>query len=139
MSDHHAYPPFHVSAMSKRGGESIHRGKPTIKKRKGVKIQSRLIPDSDEDTPSSNLNTEYMRTVRTRVKTSGRIGSVTVSNVAFVEPEDIMDGSPPEVSTEDAGDNVLQGTVPKTKKARRKREKANDTVSLLTSFALLSY
>lgn len=126
--------------MSKRGGESNHAGKPRVKKRKGVKIRSTLIPDSDEDNPPSNVKPEYVRWVKTRVTASGQVGSVTASSVELMDLGGTNDDPPLEFNTEhEAGDVVLQGVAPKTSGTRRKKEKANDSVSYLLTFAPLSY
>lgn len=118
--------------MSKRGGESVHRGKPIVKKRKGVKIRSMLILDSDDDNPPSNASTEYIRWVKTRVTTSGQVGqvrSVTTSSVAPVDLGGIADNPLLEVSTEHTEDTILQDATSEIRATRRKRGKANDSVS----------
>ena len=133
--------------MSKRGGESLHRGKPIVKKRKGVKIRSTLILDSDEDDAPSNVNTGYVRWVKTRVAASGQVGNVTTSSVAFVDLEGTTEDPPLEVNTDEPALEVntdepaqgvsseqtwdvdLQGIAPKIRGARRKQGKINDSVS----------
>ena len=134
-SAYQRFPRFH---MSKRGGESIHGGKPIVKKRKGVKIRSTLIPDSDEDDAPSSVNAEYIRWVKTRVTTSGQVGSITTSSVAFMDPEGTTndppleantDDSPLEVSSEQTQDIGLQGAATKIRGDQRKQRKKNDSVS----------
>ena len=123
---------FHTSAMSKRGGESTGTGNPRVKKRKGVKIRTTLIPDSDEEVPTSNVNTDYARWVKTRVTTSGGVESVTMSSVPLVEVADNTNDLPPGVGTEPAADIAPDNATSATQVARRNRKKENDSVSLPT-------
>ena len=118
--------------MSKREGESVHGGNPTFKKRKSVKARAILIADSDEENPPPNASADYARWVRTRVTSSGQVGSVTTSSVPLADVADITDEPPLEVGTVDARDMDPQGVVPKIQKVQRKRKKANDSVSLIT-------
>ena len=118
--------------MSKRGSESIPRGNPKVKKRNGVKIRTLLIPDSDEESPPLNVDTEYARWVKTRVTTSGQAGRITTGSVPLIEAADVTDNAPLEVNNELAGDTVIGDAVPKTSETRKKQKKAaNDSVSLL--------
>lgn len=113
--------------MSKRDGESIHNNT-SLKKRKGLKIRATLIPDSDDET--SNVDVDCVRWVKTRVKTSGGVGSVTTSNVPLVEAADNTNGPLPEADTECAGDTVLEDAMSPTPVTQRKRKKENDSVGL---------
>lgn len=119
---------FHVSTMSKRGGDSIRNGYPTVKKRKGVKIRTLAIPDSDEESAPSNVTSDYARLVKTRVKASGEAGSVTTSSILLTEVADITNDPPLEVDT-GFTDTVLEDAVLTNRVTTRKRTKANDSVS----------
>ena len=115
--------------MSKRGAEPTRGGSLKVKKRKKVKIRATLIPDSDEEpTPPSNVDTEYIRWVKTRVAASGD-GTITTNKVPFVE---MISGTeddpllPPEVDTDDTN---FEDTGQTTTATQRRRRKANDSVS----------
>ena len=120
---------FHVSIMSKRDGESIHRGNTRSKKHKGCKIHSTLIPDSDEEIPTPSANANSVRWVKTRVTTSGQVGSVTTSSVPLSEVADNTNGPRLEADTEHARDTILEDTMSATPVTQRKRKKENDSVS----------
>lgn len=120
--------------MLKREGASIRSGNHKVKKRKGVKIRSTIIPDSDEENPPLNANTEYARLVRTRVTASGKVGSITTSSLPIVEAAGNIPNPPPEVDVGHTIDTVAEDTTvsvfpiaQKRKKPRRKR--GNDSVS----------
>jgi len=115
--------------MSKRGEGSTRGGNPKVKKRKGVKIRTVAIPDSDGEDPPTNVCTDYARLVQTRVTASGKIGNVTTSCVPLLDEEEAAKDLP-EVDTDRAGDPVVDNiTVIPT--ARKKRNKANDSVSFI--------
>ena len=133
FSDRFGYPFAHISTMSKRAGELTRKGNPKVKRHNGVKIRSTLIPDSDEESPSST-NVDCMRWVKTRVTTSGNAGSVKTSNIPLVDAPDVVDDPPTEADAPCAGDTLLEDTVPATQVTRRQRKKQNDSVSLLVYF-----
>ena len=120
--------------MSKREGGFTHS---KVKKRRGVKIRTTIIPDSDEEDLPSNVNVDYARLVRTRVTASGKIGSVTTNSVPLLEGEEITADSSLEAGTDCAGDPVVGDVVMVVPTARRKQKKANDSVSIV-EFILFS-
>lgn len=108
------------------------KGHPTVKKRKGVKTQTLVIPDSDEESsPSSpsNIDSDYTRLVMTHVKTSGLVMTVTTSSIPLTEVVDTTDNPTQEVDAGFAGDPTLEDAAPTTQVATRKQTKANDSVS----------
>jgi len=113
--------------MSKRGGESTRNQK--VKKRKGIKIRTTVIPDSDEEGLPVNVNTDYARLVQTRVTASGKVGSITTSSVPLLEGEEATEDFSSEADIIRASDPVVDGIVTVVQKARKKRKKANDSVS----------
>lgn len=118
--------------MSKREGGRTQRGNPAVKKRKGVKIRTVMVPDSDDEGTPSNVNTtDYARLVRTRVTPSGKVGSVTTSSVPLLEVEDIVnDTLPPDVDANHGESAVFEDAVAPIPATRKRRKKENDSVSL---------
>jgi len=115
--------------MSKRGGDSTYRGNTKVKKRKGVKVRVAVVSDDNEERTPQNTGTDYARLVRTRVTTSGKAGNITTSSVPLLEVEDTAKGLPTEVDTNPVGDTAED--IPATiRTTRRKKKKANDSVSL---------
>ena len=131
MFDRHVFlsstPP---TTMSKRGEGSTRGGNPKVKKRKGVKIRTVAIPDSDGEDPPMNVCTDYARLVQTRVTASGKIGNVTTSSVPLLDEEEAAKDLP-EVDTDRAGDPVVDNIITVIPTARKKRNKANDSVSFI--------
>lgn len=98
-----------------------------------------LIPDSDDETPTPNVNADCVRWVKTQVATSGDVGSVTTSSIPLVEMADDTSDPLPEADTKRATDTVLKDATSATPVTQRKqRKKENDSVSL-SSFTLLSH
>ena len=127
-----------TSPMSKREGGTTQRGNPTVKKRKGVKIRTVFIPDSDEEGHPSNINTtDYARLVRTQVKPSGKVGNVTTSSIPLLEAEDVTNDVLPEVDTNHSEVAVVEDVEAANPPTRRRRKKANDSVSLALMQPLL--
>jgi len=122
--------------MSKRDGGSIRRSNPKVRKRNGVKIRTVMVPESDEEDPPSNVNTDYARLVQTRVTPSGKIGSITTSSIPLLETDDTADNVLLEpVDTDCIGETAVEDmpTIPTTQK---KRKKANDSVCCIQLFSL---
>ena len=115
--------------MSKWGSDPTHRGKLQIKKRKGVRTQVILVPDSDDESLPPNVTVDYARLVKTRVDLSGKVGTITATSVRLMEVGDAPEDPPLEVIVDgpDAATEVIVPTVPAT---RKRRKKANDSVSL---------
>ena len=115
--------------MSKRGSDPTRRGKLQIKKRKGVRTQVILVPDSDDESLPPNVTVDYARVVKTRVDLSGKVGAITATSVCLLEVGDASEDPPLEVIVDgpvDAATEVIVPTVPAT---RKRRKKANDSVS----------
>ena len=124
--------------MSKRGAEPTRSGNSKVKKRKNVKIRSTLIPDSDEEPPPLNVDTQYMRWVKTRVTASGD-GKVTTSKVPFSEMMSGIEDDPLLLPEVDTNDMTLEDTGRTTTATQRRRRKVNDSVSYSLALFLLSY
>ena len=116
--------------MSKRDSGSICRGKPKVKKRKGVKIRTVIAPDSDEEDSHSNITKDYARLVQTRVTASGKVGNVTTSSIPLLEVEDTTTDVQLGEDTNRVEETVIEDTVPVVPVTKKKRKKANDSVSL---------
>ena len=67
--------------MSKRGEDSTHIRVTKVKKRKGVKIRTLMVPESDKEDLPLNIKTDYARLVQTQVTASGKVGGVTTSSI----------------------------------------------------------
>jgi len=118
--------------MAKRPGNSTNGVSVSVKKRKGIKIQTFRVPDSeDEEDPPPNIQTEYARLLKTRVTTSGKIDSVTMKTLRLFEAKDVAhDSSGPTVDF--PGEVMLENALPaETLPAKKKRKKANDSVRTL--------
>ena len=125
--------------MSKRERRPTRPGNPVVKKRKGVKIRTIMVPDSDEEGSPSNVNTtDYARLVRTQVTQSGKVGSVTTSSVPLLEVEDILKNTPlPEADTDQWENAVVEDAGALTPATRKRRKKENDSVSLMSRTQVL--
>lgn len=121
--------------MSKRGGERTRN--PKVKKRRGVKIHTTIIPDSDEEDLPSNVDVDYARLVQTRITASGKIGNITMSSIPLLEGEEITGDSSLEAGTNCAEDPVVEDVVTVVSTTQRKQKKVNDSVSIV-KFILLS-
>ena len=120
--------------MSKRGSDPTRRGSLQIKKRKGVRTQAILVPDSDDESLPSNVTTDYARLVKTRVNLSGKVGAITATNVRLLEVETAPKDPPLEVVVDDPVDAATEVVVPIISATQKKRKKANDSVSLIQLF-----
>jgi hypothetical protein len=118
--------------MTKRYGDSAHGLSVKVKKRRGVLVRTVNIPDSDDEGEGSpsNVNAEYARTVKTRVTTSGKAGSVIMNTLQVFEVEDTPRDSPELIvnSYEEVMVDNTRSTA-ETVKAKKQRKKANDSVS----------
>ena len=128
---------FHTP-MLKREGRPAHRGNPKVKKYKGVKIRALMVPESNEEDHTSNVKTDYAHLVQTRVTASGKVGGITTSSIPLQEVEDVTNDVLLEVHTDCAGhnigDTVIEDVVPVVPVTRKKRKKANDSVSLIQPY-----
>lgn len=119
------------STMAKRYGDLAYGLNVTVKKRRGVLVRTVNVPDSDDDDSPPGTKTEYARTLKTRVTTSGKAGSTTTSALQVFKAED-----PPRDSPEliiDGYDEVMvdniQRSMTETVRAKIRRKKQNDSVS----------
>ena len=116
--------------MSKRGSDPPCRGNLQIKKRKGVRTQVILVPDSDDESLPPNVTTDYVWLVKTRVNLSGKVGAITATSVHLLEVETAPKDLPLEVDIDDPADAATKAIIPIISATRKKRKKANDSVSL---------
>ena len=118
--------------MTKRHGDPAYGVKVRVKKRKGVKVRTIAIPDSDNEEPS-NVDTEYARLLKTRVTTSGKADSVTMNSLPLIEAKNTHndDSLEPCLNTQESYETVTENMVP-SKPAKKKHKKANDSVRRLT-------
>lgn len=71
---------------------------------------------------------------KTRVTTSGKVEKIVTSSVPIFEVEGASILAPQEVDTNDPADATVEDVVPPVLgKKKKKRKRANDTVSELTS------
>ena len=116
--------------MTKRYADSTHGVKVKVKKRKGVKVRTVNVLDSDAEDPP-DVDAEYARLLKTRVATSGKADSVTMNSLQLFEVKYI-----PHNDTEPTIDSyeevAVENTVPRatTKKPRKKK---NDSVRFALS------
>jgi len=122
------------SAMSKRGSDSTRRGSLKVKKRKGIRTQAILVPDSDDESLPPNVTTDYARLVKTRVDLSGKVGALTATSIRLLEVDNAPKDPPPEFVVDDPVDAAPEAIVPIISTTQRKRKKANDSVSLAQLF-----
>ena len=117
--------------MTKRHADPAPGTKARVKKRRGVKVRTVTIPDSDGE-DSSNVDTEYARLLRTRVTASGKADSVTMNSLPLFEVKKVADDD----NLSDPGLNIqpeevsVENAVP-SKPAKKPRKKANDSVRYL--------
>lgn len=117
------------SAMTKRHGDPAYGVKVKVKKRKGVKVRTVTILDSDDEGPS-NIDTEYARLLKTRVTTSGKADSVTMNSLPLLEVQNTTHNDMPLApcpDTQEPDETVAESAVP-SKPAKKRRKKANDSV-----------
>ena len=101
-----------------------------VKKRKGIRVCTITIPDSDEENPALDVNTEYVRLLKTRVAPSGKADSVAMDSLALFEVKDVThdDSLEPTINghEEIAAEGTMEGAIPAT--TAKKRRKKNDSV-----------
>jgi len=96
-------------------------------------IRTTHVPDSDDEGPPPNVDTEYARLLKTRVTASGEIDSVTMKTLPLFEDKDIAcDSLEPAV---DCPDEVTADNTPPlmTVPAKKKRKRGNDSVRCILS------
>jgi len=116
--------------MTKRHGDPAYGVKVRVKKRKGIKVRTIAIPDSDDEGPS-NVNTEYARLLKTRATTSGKADSVTMSSLPLFEVKNTTHEDEPLepcLDSEEPDRTVAENTPVASKPAKKRRKKANDSV-----------
>ena len=119
--------------MTKRHGDPAYGVKVKVKKRKGIKVHTVAVPDSDDEGPS-NVDTKYARLLKTRVTTSGKADSVTMNSFPLLKAKNTThDDEPLEscLNTQEPDETVTENTVP-NKPAKKRRKKANDSVRCST-------
>ena len=121
--------------MSKRHGDTIHGTSVKVKKRKGIRVRTVTIPDSDD--PPPNVTTEYARLLKTRVTTSGKADSTTMKSLPLFEVNDIARNDSLESTLDSYDEPVVENTVP-SMPTKKRRKKANDSVRY-TLFTIPSY
>ncbi|KAF9780597.1 hypothetical protein BJ322DRAFT_1112587 [Thelephora terrestris] len=127
--------------MFKREGGLTHSGNPKVKKRKGVKIRTVIIPDSDEESPTPNVKMDYARLVQTHVTASGKVGSVTATSVPFVEAaEYLANGSMLDIDNDPnlASDIPIHNVVPEMQVTKMRRKRGNDSTKMKSWLGLRS-
>jgi len=120
---------FFFPPMTKRHGDPVHGVKVKVKKRKGIKVRTVTVPDSDEEGPS-NVNTEYVRLLKTHATTTGKADSVTMNSLPLFEVKNITHNNEPLepcLNDQEPGETVSENTVP-SKPVKKRRKKANDSV-----------
>ena len=115
--------------MSKRRGGSTHIRVTKVKKRKGVGSRTITVLDSDEEEPTATTTSDYARATRIRVGTSGKAERVVTRNIPIVEVEEGEVCAPLEGNA-DVPVNTVTENVVSVAPAKRRREKANDSVSV---------
>jgi len=119
--------------MAKRHGDPAYGVKVGVKKRKGIKVRTVTVPDSDDEGPS-NVDTEYARLLKTRVTTSGKADSVTMNSLPLFEIKNTTHSDEPSelcVNSLEPDETVAENTAP-SKPAKKRRRKANDSVRCTT-------
>ena len=116
--------------MLKRGSDPPRQGNLKVKKRKGVRTQAILVPDSDDESLPSNVTTDYARLVKTRVNLSGKVGAITATSVHLLEVGGAPKDPPLEVAVDDLVDTAAEVTFPIIPATWKKQKKANDSVGL---------
>jgi hypothetical protein len=119
--------------MAKRHGDPIHGAGTKVKKRKGIKIRTVIVPDSDDEGPPPNVDAGYARLLKTRVATSGKAESVTTSSLLLFEDKEIVHNDS-EPTTDNPEPLVVENTIPSRRaRKQRRRKKGNDSVRTLNS------
>ena len=119
--------------MAKRHGDFIHGAGTKVKKRKGIKIRTVIVPDSDDEGPPPNVDAGYARLLKTHVTTSGKAESVTTSSLLLFEDKEIVHNDS-EPTTDNPEPLVVENTIPSRRaRKQRRRKKGNDSVRTLNS------
>lgn len=114
--------------MAKRHGDSAHGFDVRIKKRKGVKVRTVRILDSDDENHTLNFDADYARLVKTRATTSGKAESTTMSSLPLFEvKETAHDDDPLDQTLNDREEISTENTILSVP-AKRRRKKKNDSV-----------
>lgn len=116
--------------MAKRHGDSTHGVVVKSKKRRGIKIRTVNILESDDE-GAVKINTEYARLLKTRITTSGKVDSVTMDSLRFVEAIGDTANSSPEQVVEgyvDGHEEVPANDAVPSTKTKKRRKKKNDSV-----------
>ena len=88
------------------------------------------MPDLDDDNPVSNVDTEYVRSVKTRVSAAGKAESVMMKSVRIFEAKETPKDNPGPV-VDDCEEVITENLIP-TKKAKMQRKRGNDSVRCRT-------
>ena len=112
--------------MSKRPGGSISKPGIKVKKRKGIKVRSINVPESDDESPLPDANIDYARLLKTRIATSGKAGSVTMDALPVFEVEDATHADSLELPV--SGNEIAVENTVLVAKSKKRRKKANDSV-----------
>lgn len=119
--------PSFSSSMAKRHGDSTYGVNTKVKKRKGIKVRTVNVPDSDDEGHSRNVETERARLLKTRVTASGKADSVTMNSLPLFEVESVVHGGLE--PTIDSNEEVMaENTIPVIATAKKRRKKMNDSV-----------
>jgi hypothetical protein len=113
--------------MTKRYWDSTRGTGVKVKKRKGMKVRTVNVPDSDDEDPTPKVETEYARLLKTRVATSGKAESVTRNSLPVFEVKAISHNNSLE-PTVDSYEEVVVGNATPTTKAKKQRKRVNDSV-----------
>ena len=113
--------------MAKRQGGLTHGVSTKSKKRKGIKVRTTTVADSDEDAPTQNVDTEYARLLKTRVAASGKTDSVTTNTIQLFETKNTAHNDLMEPNV-NGYEEVPPVNVTPTTTAKKKRKKKNDSV-----------
>lgn len=127
--------------MSKRHWDPTYSVKVSVKKRKGVKVRTTAIPDSDDEVPPK-VDTEYARLLKTRVAASGKADSVTMSSLPLFELKATAHNDEPldpGLNSQPEEDFVDSERMSPTKPVKKPRKKANDSVCYCVSAKPLVY
>ena len=116
--------------MPKQGGHLTRIRTTKVKERRGVGSRTITVLDSDKEDPLTITGDKYARVTKTRVTTSGKAEKVSTSNVPISKVEKVDAHSPLGADTDVPADTVVENTVHAAPaKKRKKREKANDSIS----------
>jgi hypothetical protein len=118
--------------MTKRHADPTHGPKAKVKKRKGVKVRTVNVPDSDDEGCPPNIDTEYVRLLKTRIATSGKADSITTSSLAISEAKEVVHDDSLEPTIDNHEEVAVENTI-RTTKVKKRRKKANDSVRCVLS------